>query len=171
MPSAELAPASHLERQENALEQSTHFRIPGFETLKPEQQRVFLLIPTAGLDRARPMIEAEIRKRHETLAEKAEGQADIGAGRAELVREQGREVQARDAIETFHRAKQGDKEAKKDLRDHKKEMFGEDPSDEEIFQQMLENESSDPFDGLMGADVGAPGGHGTMNWGPRHRPQ
>ncbi|MBL4748730.1 MAG: hypothetical protein JKY17_08275 [Magnetovibrio sp.] len=52
-----------------------------------------------------------------------------------------RKKQANTAIDTFHKAEAGDAEAMKDLMDQKRELLGEEPSDRDIFQTLLENQS------------------------------
>lgn len=131
--------------QEVATERFPHFGIPGFEQLPPNIQQRFLRIPPSHLEAARPTIEARIKEATIENREEADGQAEVGSGHADLAHEQVRETQALAAIDTFHRAEKGDKEAQKDLQDAKKELLGEEPSDEDIFKMMLENESGDPF--------------------------
>lgn len=145
MPSAELAPAPQPEMQEIAAERFPHFGIPGFEKLPRETQNLYLKIPADRLEAARPLIENEIAKN-------ANGSEVISAGEAETSQSSAiestaipRKAQSLDAIETFHRAESGDPEAKKELMDQKKELLGEEPTDDEIFQTILETNSSNPF--------------------------
>ena len=132
-------------RTEITREVPAQFSIPGFETLPADRQATFLNIPSHLLEHARPVIEAEIAK-SATLEEKESNLlAQKGAGENEREHATAREYQAAIAIETFHRAERGDPQAKKDLMDQKKELLGEDPSDEDIFKTILESESSNPF--------------------------
>ena len=126
-------------------EAPSHFAIPGFELLSPERQQLFMRIPAESLDNARSLIEAEIAATQEKYATVNDGEADIGSGKADFINEQSREFQAVSAIDDFHAAERGDPEARKKLQDHKKEMFDEEPDDEDIFETILESESGNPF--------------------------
>lgn len=145
MPSAELAPAPHTETQEVTAESFPHFGIPGFEKLPPETQSLYLKIPASRLDASRPIIEREIAKASETSEKVDQSEAKKSQGRNIETVGGNREAQANTAIETFHRAEAGDPEAKKDLLDQKKELLNEESPDDEIFQTILESQSSNPF--------------------------
>lgn len=145
MPSVEFAPAPHTEIQEVATERFPHFGIPGFERLPPNIKQRFLRIPASHLEAARPTIEVRIKEATIENGVRSDGQADRFQADGLETAATSRETQALEAIDTFHRAEKGDKDAKKDLQDAKKELLGEEPSDEDIFKMMLENESGDPF--------------------------
>lgn len=145
MPSAELTPAPHDEIMEASAERFPHFSIPGFEKLPPETQNLYLKIPASHLDASRHIIEREIAK-------VSEGSEVVSAGEAETFQSSAiestalpRRDQANNAIDTYHRAEAGDPQAKKDLLDAKKELLGEEPSDDDIFQTILETQSGNPF--------------------------
>lgn len=138
---------------ENGREQLPHFSIQGFELLNVEQRRLFLNIPPSHLEAARPMIEREIQAAKENRNLGHEGLTEIGAGENEREYASAQEYKANIAIDTFHRAEKGDPQAKKDLLDQKKELFGEEPNDEELFKTILESESSDPFAQDMAMEV------------------
>lgn len=145
MPFAETAPAPQPEMQEVATEHFPHFGIPDFEKLPTESQNLYLKIPADRLDATRPLIEREIAKVSEASERKERSTAKKSEGRSIETTATNRETQAISAIDAFHRADNGDKQAKKELQDHKKELLGEKSSDEETFKMMLENESGDPF--------------------------
>lgn len=126
-------------------ERLPHFGIPGFETLPPETQAIYLKVPPDHLALARPVIEEAIRKNGEAAKV-------ISYGKAEQVRADNlettahaREGQANAAIKTFRQAEAGDPEARKDLLDKKRELLGEDPSDDDVFATILENDSGNPL--------------------------
>ncbi|WP_413207491.1 hypothetical protein [Rhodospirillum sp. A1_3_36] len=145
MSTAERGPNRNTETEEAFSERPPHFDIPGFEKLPTETQSLYLRIPAAALDNARPTIEREIAALKPADAIERDGQADIGTGKAEAATATVRETQAVAAIDAFHRAETGDPDAKKELEDHKKELLGEEPDDADIFRTILESESSDPF--------------------------
>jgi len=137
---------------EIAAEHIPHFGIPGFEKLSPDKQNLYLEIPASRLDIARPIIEREIAKIGEAGEQRTAGveetfQADTIESTAIP-----RRNQANAAIETYHRAEAGDPQAKKDLLDAKKELLGEESTDDEIFQTMLEDEGG-VFDNSLVLEV------------------
>ena len=140
MPSAELAPVPQPEMQELATERFPHFGIPGFERLPRETQDRYLKIPADKLDAARPIIEEKIRANNAEMSLKTNGQTETSQAAAIESTALPRRDQANAAIETYHRAEAGDPQAKKDLLDAKKELLGDEPSDDDIFQTMLEDE-------------------------------
>ena len=142
MPTAEAFPPSRVDTSREALPQ---FTIQGFENLPIERQESFLRIPPHLVERARPLIEAEIAKSETIKKRENNEKADKGAGESEREYATAREYKVTMAIETFRKADKGDPQAKKDLMDQKKELLGEEPSDEDIFKTILESESSDPF--------------------------
>jgi len=152
MPSAELAPAPQPEIQEVSAERFPHFGIPGFETLPHKTQELYLKIPASRLDASRSFIEKEIAKASEGTEEISEGQTEIFQASTIETIARPRKEQANTAIETFHRAENGDPQAKKDLLDQKKELLGEEPSDDEIFQTLLEDQSG-MFDSSLVLEV------------------
>jgi len=145
MQSAELAPVPQPEMQKLAAERFPHFGIPGFEKLPTETQNLYLKIPADRLDASRSIIEREIAKAHETSEKLDQSEAKSSQGiNIETVADN-REAQSETAIETFRRAENGDPQAKKDLLDAKKELLDEEPSDDDIFQTILETQSGNPF--------------------------
>ena len=152
MPSAELAPVPQQEMQEVSTERFPHFGIPGFEKLPKESQDVFLKIPVAQLDAARPIIEAKIRANSTEVNLETDGENETSQSSAIESTALPRRDQANTAIDTFHRAEAGDPQTKKDLLDAKKELLGEEPSDDDIFQTMLEDEGG-VFDNSLVLDV------------------
>jgi hypothetical protein len=145
MPGADFMPAPQPEMQEVATERFPHFGIPGFEKLPPDIQQTFLHIPATRLEAARPIIEEKIRANVAENAIESNGQADTFQSDSLKISARTRETQATSAIDSFHRAERGDPDAKKELEDHKKEMFDEEPDDEDIFKTILESESGNPF--------------------------
>ena len=134
-----------LSRTETNRELPPQFSIPGFDTLPADRQESFLRIPPHFLEHARSAIEAEIAKGEKIDKRENNLFAEIGAGEKQREYASAQEYKANIAIDTFHRAEKGDPQAKKDLLDQKKELFGEEPNDEELFKTILESESSDPF--------------------------
>jgi len=130
---------------ESAQERLPQFNITGFELLNAQKQKLFLNIPPNYIEASKPTIEREIQSARERLKTKDALIGEKGVGVNKFTSAKLREDKATFAIETFHRAEQGDPQAQKDLSDHKKEVLGEKNSDEEIFKTILENESSDPF--------------------------
>jgi len=126
-------------------EQSLFLAIPGFDKLSPDRQAIFYKVPPDKFNLVRPAIEKEISELGETLEETDLGEAEKSEGKTEETVANNREVQSETAIDTFHRAENGDPEAKKDLLDQKKELLKEEPTDDEIFQTILETQSSNPF--------------------------
>ena len=127
--------------QELAAERFPHFGIPGFEKLPKEAQDRYLKIPASKLDVARPLIISKIEEFSEGSDKKSDGETETFQSSTIVNIARPKKEQANTAIETFHRAENGDPEAKKDLLDQKKELLGEEPSDNEIFQTMLEDQS------------------------------
>jgi len=137
--SAEIA---SITTQEEALtERFPHLSVPGFDKLPPDRQEFFAAISPDKFHLVRSVLEkeiagsSEIKEEHEQCDEE-----DYQANTIDSIARPKKE-QANTAIETFHRAANGDPEAKKDLLDQKKELLGEEPSDDEIFQTMLEDQS------------------------------
>ena len=89
---------------ETAQEGASHFAIPGFELLAPEQQGLFLRFSGAQLDQARPVIEREIAKIRESQKVGNDGQADTFRADNLKTSATSRETQANTAIDTFRRA-------------------------------------------------------------------
>jgi hypothetical protein len=145
MSTAEITPTPTQENAEFSAEGFPCLSVANFEKLKPDRQSVYMNIPPDKFHLIRSTLEKEIPEINEAGDHRNNGQAEVGGGHADLAHEQAQETQALSAIDAFHRAENGDEEAKKDLQDHKKEMFDEEPSDEDIFKMMLENESGDPF--------------------------
>lgn len=145
MPSAEIAPAPNYETPDRHADQFPHYGIPGFEKLPLEARARYLKIPPAMLDRARPLIEAAIAEYAEGSQDVAEGQSVHHEAETMEALATTRIAQTNSAIETFHRAAQGDPDAKKDLLDMKKELLDEEPSDDDVFQTILETQSGNPF--------------------------
>lgn len=127
--------------QEVSTERFPHFGIPGFEKLPRETQDLYLKIPADRLEAVRPIIENEITKTVEGKSEEDDAQSEKAEAQSEETTAANREAQSSAAVETFHRAENGDPDAKKDLMDAKKELLGEEPSDDEIFQTILEDQS------------------------------
>jgi len=122
-----------------------HFGIPGFERLPKEAQDRYLKIPADKLDSVRPLIMSKIAEFSEGEKDTETAEAEKAEGRREEAVADNRVSQSETAIETFHRAENGDAQAKKDLLDQKKELLKEEPSDDEIFQTILDSQSSNPF--------------------------
>lgn len=147
-----MIPAPQTEMQEVAAERYPHFGIPGFEKLPHEAQDRYLKIPAEMLDKARPLIEVKITEYSEVHQEEIFAQTAKAEGKTEEMTATNRETQANTAIETFHRAEAGDPKAKKDLLDAKNELFGEEPTDDDIFQTMLEDQGG-MFDNSLVLEV------------------
>jgi len=138
--------------QEIAAERFPHFGIPGFEKLPTVTQNLYLKIPANRLEGVRPVIEKEIAKLNSNEEIRGTGQTKTAeAGNIESTALPRRD-QAYAAIDTFHRAEAGDPQAKKDLLDAKKELLGEEPSDDDIFQTMLIDQGG-LFDNSLVLDV------------------
>lgn len=102
-------------------------------------------IPAEHLDRARPLIENEIARlsesaNEERIGEQEKHQADTLGSKARA-----KEVQTNTAIETFHRAETGDPKARALLLDQTRELLGEEPRDDDLFDTILENETGNPL--------------------------
>jgi|GEM_PF-3403499 len=138
--------------QELATERFAHFDIPDFEKLSPEKQNLYLKIPASHLEASRPIIEREIAKISEAGERREGGQTETFQSNTIESTALPRRDQANAAIDTYHRAEAGDPEAKKDLLDAKKELLGEDPSDDEIFQTVLEDQGG-VFDNSLVLEV------------------
>ncbi len=145
MTTAEVAPAPTYDPPEAAAERLPHFGIPGFEKLPRETQELYLKIPPDRLDMARPIIEDEIKKTSAAVEVMSDGETDQHQAESVETNADTRETQAEAGIATFHRAEAGDPRARADLLDLKRELFGEEPSDDEIFATILETESGNPF--------------------------
>ena len=152
MPSAELVPAPQPEMQEAAAERFPHFGIPGFEKLPRAAQDRYLKIPADKLDAVRPLIMSKIEEFAEGSDKKSSGETETSQSSAIESTALPRRDQANTAIDTFHRAETGDPQAKKDLLDAKKELLGEEPSDDDIFQTMLVDQGG-LFDNSLVLDV------------------
>ncbi len=143
MPTAEIAPAPT--QAELITERFPHLSVPGFDKLAPDRQEFFSAIPPEKFSLVRLALEKEIAKISKASEVASDGEAEqFQAGSIESTAIP-RKEQANTAIETFHRAEQGDPEAKKDLLDQKRELLNEEPSDDDIFQTILESQSSNPF--------------------------
>jgi len=145
MPSPEFAPAPNTEMIDAPVERFPHFGIPGFEKLPKEAQDRYLKIPADKLDRVRPLIMSKIAEFSEGENDVDQGETEKAEGEREETTASNRETQTEEAIETFYRAENGDPEAKKDLLDQKKELLGEELTDDDIFNTILETNSSNPF--------------------------
>lgn len=145
MTTAEIAPAPRQTTPELSAERLPHLAIPGFDKLRPERQEFFASIPADKFNLVQPVLEKEIAAASETSETIDQSETKRSQGRKIETDSGNRETQANTAIDTYHRAANGDPEAKKDLLDAKKELLGEEPSDDEIFQTILENKSGNPF--------------------------
>ena len=139
MSSTEIAPAPI--QTESLSERFPHLAVLGFETLKPERQAFYSAIPPDKFHLVQSTLEKEILGTQENSKERNEGETETFQASTIENTARPKKEQANTAIETFHRAENGDPEAKKDLLDQKKELLGEEPTDDEIFQTMLEDQS------------------------------
>lgn len=145
MPESEALLPPHPDQPEVSRAAPPQRLIPGFESLPKDRQDAFLRIGPRYFEQARPLIEAEIAAIKAANEKDERGRSAVWEGQSLHAVAAARETQALAAIDAFHRAERGDPEAKKDLEDHKKELFGEEPDDDTLFRTILETESSDPF--------------------------
>ena len=151
--SATELPAPTRENTEHVAEGNSHLPIPGFEHLSADRQAFYTAIPESKFHLVRPLLEREIAGGIDTNKERAEGEADKNeAARVERTASP-RKAQADAAIDTFHRAERGDSSAKEALVDAKRELLGEEVTDDEVFQTVLESESGNPFAGDVVLEV------------------
>jgi len=152
MPTAEIAPAPIPETSDLSAERFPHMAVPGFNKLSPERQHVYSEIPPDKFHLVRSALEKEIAEVSETREE--DERSDTEDYQASTIETKAipRRDQANTAIDTYHRAESGDPEAKKDLLDAKKELLGKEPSDDDIFKTILEDQGG-VFDNSLVLDV------------------
>ncbi len=145
MPRSEFTPEPHNETHEFVAGHFPHYDIRGFDKLPTKVQNLYLKIPASRLEAARSIIEREIAKVEGAHEKRDNGEAKTFQSRTIESKAIPRKEQATAAIETFHSAKVGDPDAKKNLLDQKRELSGEELDDDEIFTTLLESQSSNPF--------------------------
>ncbi|WP_459873331.1 hypothetical protein, partial [Endothiovibrio diazotrophicus] len=144
MPPPEQETTTPVEARNDA-ERLPQFGIPGFERLPSERRELYLKIPASHLDAARPIIEREIAELNHAREGRASGQADRSQADVDEHTADHRESMADSAIATFQRAERGDPDARKELTDAKRELLGEEATDEEVLQTVLEDQSGNLF--------------------------